>query len=114
MPPRGVATFMGLVMSLTLWFKLKRSAAFRARRGRALQPVAFSLVREKATSMARINSQVKRTTQARRAWEEVVGRGTPKNMVEVAAEPRVEEAAALVNEARAGQAEKGLPPPPPP
>ena len=64
--------------------------------------------------MARVNSREKITNQARRDWEEVVGRGTPKNMVEVAAEPRVEEAAALVNEARAGQAEKGLSPPPPP
>ena len=106
-PPRGVASFMGLVLSSTLWFMLNKSRALSARRGRALQPVAFSVVREKTTSKARRNSQEKTTTQARRDSEEVVGRGTPKKTVEVAAEARVVVATDLVSEARAGQAEKG-------
>ena len=104
-PPRGVASFMGLVLSSTLWFILNRSTAFSARRGRALQPVAFSAVREQATNMARVNNKEKITNQARRDWEEVVGRGTPKNTVEVAAEACVAAAATdPVSEARAGQA----------
>jgi hypothetical protein len=70
-------------------------------------PVAFTVMREKAMSAARIESQEKITTQARRDWEEVVGRGTPKKMVEVAAEARVVGAADSVEEARAGQARKG-------
>ena len=106
-PPRGVASFMGLVLSSTLWFMLNKSRAFSARRGRALKPVAFSVAREKTTSKAKRNSQEKITTQARRDWEEVVGRGTPKKTVEVTAEGRVVVAVALVNDARAGQAEKG-------
>ena len=106
-PPRGVASLMGLVLSSTLWFMLNKSTVFSARRGRALQPVAFSAVREQATNMARVNSKVKIMNQARRDWEEVVGRGAPKNAVEVAAEARVVVETDLVNDARAGHAEKG-------
>ena len=106
-PPRGVASLMGLVLSSTLWFMLNKSTVFSARRGRAVQPVAFSAVREQATNMARVNSKEKITNQARRDWEEVVGRGTPKKTVEVAAEARAVLAADLVNDARAGQADKG-------
>ena len=69
--------------------------------------MAFSAVREQATNMARVNSKVKIINQARRDWEEVVGRGAPKNAVEVAAEARVVVETDLVNDARAGQAEKG-------
>ena len=47
------------------------------------------------------------TTQARRNWEAVVGRGTPKKTVEVSA--RFVGEIALVNDARVGQAEKGVP-----
>jgi hypothetical protein len=57
--------------------------------------------------MERVNSKVKIMNQARRDWEEVVGRGAPKNAVEVAAEARVVVVADFVNDARAGQAEKG-------
>jgi hypothetical protein len=57
--------------------------------------------------MARVNSKVKIINQERRDWEEVVGRGAPKNAVEVAAEARVVVETDLVNDARAGQAEKG-------
>ena len=106
-PPRGVASLMGLVLSSTLWFILNRSTAFSARRGRALQPVAFLAVREQATNMARVNNKEKITNQARRDWEEVVGRGTPKNAEEVAAEARVVVETNFVSDARAGQAEKG-------
>ena len=106
-PPRGVASLMGLVLSSTLWFMLNKSTVFSARRGRALQPVAFSAVREQATNMARVNSKEKIINQARRDWEEVVGRGAPKNAVEVPAEARVVVVTELVNDARAGQAEKG-------
>ena len=106
-PPRGVASLMGLVLSSTLWLMLNKSTVFSARRGRALQPVAFSAVREQATNMARVNSKVKIMNQARRDWEEVVGRGAPKNAVEVAAEAGVVVETDLVNDARAGQAEKG-------
>ena len=86
---------------------LNRSRAFSARRGRALQPVAFSAVQDKATSKASMNSKEKITTQARRDWEDVVGKVAPKKTVEVAAEARVMVEADLVNDARAGQAEKG-------
>ena len=105
-PPRGVASLMGLVLSSTLWDMLKRSIALRARAGRARQPVALALVRKKATSMATIKSQEIITTQASRDWEEVVGRGTPKNMVEVAEEagPRLSGSA---KDESVGQAEKG-------
>ena len=106
-PPRGVDSLMGLVLSSTLWFMLNKSTVLSARRGRAVQPVAFSGVREQATNMARVNSKVKIMNQARRDWEEVVGRGAPKNAVEVAAEARVVVETDLVNDARAGQAEKG-------
>ncbi len=78
-----------------------------ARKGRALQPVAFSAVLEKAMHRAKMKSQINITTQASRDWEEVVGRGTPKNMVEVAAEARVFAATDVAREARAGQVEKG-------
>ena len=57
--------------------------------------------------MARVNNKEKITNQARRDWEEVVGRGAPKNAVEVLAEARVVVVTDLVNDARAGQAEKG-------
>ena len=106
-PPRGVASLMGLVLSSTLWFMLNKSTVFSARRGRALQPVAFSAVQDKATSKASMNSKEKITTQARRDWEDVVGKVAPKKTVEVAAEARVMVEADLVNDARAGQAEKG-------
>ena len=106
-PPRGVDSLMGLVLSSTLWFMLNKSTVLSARRGRAVQPVAFSGVREQATNMARVNSKVKIMNQARRDWEEVVGRGAPKNAVEVAAEARVVVETDLVNDARAGQAVKG-------
>ena len=69
--------------------------------------MAFSAAREKATNMANVKSREKITNQARRDWEEVVGRGAPKNAVEVAAEARVVVVADFVNDARAGQAEKG-------
>ena len=106
-PPRGVASLMGLALSSTLWFMLNRSTTFSARRGRALKPVAFSAVREKATKMANVKSREKITNQARRDWVEVVGRGVPKKAVEVAAEARVVVVTELVSEARAGQDEKG-------
>ena len=106
-PPRGVASLMGLVLSSTLWAMLNRSRALSARRCRAAQPVAFSVAREKTTRRARKKSQEKITSQARSDWEEVVGKGTPKKTVEVAAEARVVVATELVSEARAGQAEKG-------
>jgi hypothetical protein len=86
---------------------LNKSTVLSARRGRAVQPVAFSAVREHATNMERVNSKVKIMNQARRDWEEVVGRGTPKKTVEVAAEASVVVETDLVNDARAGQAEKG-------
>ena len=106
-PPRGVASFLGLVWSSTLWFILNKSTVCSIRLSRALKPVVSLAVREKATRKARRNSQEKITTQARRDWEEVVGRGTPKKTVEVAAEGRVVIAADIVNDARAGQARKG-------
>ena len=104
-PPSGVASFVGLVLSSTLWFMLNKSTVLSARRGRALKPDAFSVVRENATRMARIKSQEKITTQARRDWEEVAGRGTPKNIVEVPVEVGVD--ADLGKDARAGHAGKG-------
>ena len=69
--------------------------------------MALSVAREKTTSKAKRNSQEKITTQARRDWEEVVGRGTPKKTVEVASEVRVVVVTDLVNDSRVGQAEKG-------
>jgi hypothetical protein len=98
---------MGLVLSFTTWFMLNKSTALSARRSRALQPVALSAVHVKTMSKASTSSQMKITTQARRDWEAVVGRGTPKNTVEVAAEAKVAVETDLVNDARAGQAEKG-------
>jgi len=64
-------------------------------------------VREKARHIATIKSQEKITTHARMDWEEVVGRGTPKNRVEVPAEARAVVVTAAVREDRAGQVEKG-------
>ena len=106
-PPRGVASLMGLDLSSTLWAMLNRSTAFRARRGRALQPVALSLARERAITMANRKSQEKITTQARRDWEDVVGRGTPKKIVEVEAEAGAAVATDLVWDERGGQAANG-------
>ena len=109
-PPKGVASFMGLEWSSTAWAMLKRSTAFSARRGRALQPVALSVAREKAVSTASKRSQEKITNQARRDWEEVVGRGAPKKMVEVAEEASAVAAGAdPTMEERVGHAEKGDP-----
>lgn len=107
-PPRGVASFIGLVLSSTLCFMLNRSTAFSARRGRVLQPVAFSDVREQATNVANINSEKKITNQARRGWAAVLGMETPKKAVDVAAEARLLGVVADVDIAsRAGQAAKG-------
>ncbi len=109
-PPRGVASLMGLVLSSTLWFMLNKSTVFSARRGRALQPVALSFVREKATSKARKTNQENITTQESRDWPAVVGRSTPKKTAEVPAEAgaeAAEDSAAPVRDASGGQAEKG-------
>lgn len=57
--------------------------------------------------MASTSSQEKITTQASRDWEDVVGRGTPKKMVEVDAEASEVAVTDLNKDARGGQARKG-------
>jgi len=86
---------------------LNKSTALSARMGSARRPVALSEAREKATSMAAIKSHAKITTQASSDWEEVVGKGTPKNTVEVEDEARAPGAAEAVREESVGQAVKG-------